>query len=158
ARPEHEGVVAGAAGQYVRSTAAVDIVVAAVADDGVDLRVADRLEVAAAGDDQALDISAERITDPRIHRVGALAGVLEDLVKASLDDVGVVAGAANHGVSPGATIDVVVAGVAVDRVVLRIADPLDVAAAGQRQRLQIGAQRKAHAGRDRIRAFAGVLE
>ena len=51
---------------------------------------------------QVLDVGAERVADAALHRVGALRRPLGDHVAGRVDHVGVVAGAADHGVVAGA--------------------------------------------------------
>ena len=141
------GVVAGAAVQHVVAGAAAEHVVAAVAGQRVVEGVAGGVDGAGAGQRQVLDVGAERVADARLHRVGAFAWPLPSPCRrAASDHVGVVAGAADHGVVAGAAVEHVVAGVAGERVVERVAGGVDVAGAGQRQVLDIGAERVADAG------------
>ena len=92
---DHVGVVAGAADHGVGAGAAVERVVAAVAGEDVGERVAGAVDVGAAGQGQVLDVGAERVADRRLHRVGALVERFRHHVAGVVDDVGVVAGAAD---------------------------------------------------------------
>ena len=108
------GVVAGAADHGVGAGAAVERVVAAVAGDDVGERIAGAVDVGAAGQGQVLDIGAERVGDRRLHRVGALVERLRHHVAGIVDDVGVVAGAADHRVGAGPAVKRVIARAAGD--------------------------------------------
>ena len=104
---------------------------------------------------QVLDVGAERVADAALHGVGALAGSLGDHVAGRVDHIGVVAGAADHGVVAGAAVEHVVAGVAGQRVVERVAGGVDGCRAGQRQVLDIGAERVADAALHGVGALPG---
>ena len=135
------GVVAEAAGHGVSTGAAVERVVAAVAGDDVGIAIAGAVDVGAAGQGQVVDIGAERVADRRLHHVGAFAESLGDRIADIIDDVGVIAEAAGHGVSAGAAVEGVVAAVAGDDVGIAVAGAVDVGAAGQGQVVDIGAER-----------------
>ena len=109
ARVADERVVAAAAGENV---------VAGIAGDDVGVAVAGAVDVAAAGQGQVLDIGAERVADRRLHRVGAAAyaGAFRRHVAGVVDHVGVVAGAADHGVGACAAVEGVVTRTAVERI------------------------------------------
>ena len=77
--------------------------------------------------DQGLDIRRQPVVDRREHRVVALAGVLDDGVAGIVDEVDVVAGAADHEVGAGAAVENIVAGVAEDRVAQAVAVALQSA-------------------------------
>ena len=121
-------------------------------------RIAGAVEVGGAGERQVLDIGAERIGDRGQHRVGALAGVLDHHVADIVDHVGVVAEPARHGVGAGAAVEDVVAGVAGEAVGQGIAGAVEVGGAGERQVLEVGAERIGDRGQHRVGAFAGVLD
>ena len=65
------------------------------------------LIAADAGEDQVLDLVLEIVAERGIDRVGAAAGRFDDDVEAVVDDVGVVAEAAAHGVGAGAAVELV---------------------------------------------------
>ena len=111
-----ESVVAAAASERVVAALAVERVVASVAGDDVGVAVAGTVDVAAASQRQVLDIGAERVADRRLHRVGARVERFRHHVAGVVDDVGVVAGAADHGVGAGPAVERVVARAAVDQV------------------------------------------
>ena len=85
---------------------------------------------------QELDLRTrrERVVDAGDDRVGALAHGLVHHVAGIVDEVGVVAGAAGHGVGTGAAVQRVVAGAADQRVVAGVADQgVGELVAGERQ-------------------------
>ena len=82
------------------------------------------------------------------------AGSFRHRIAGRIDDIGVVAGAAGHGVVAGAAVEHVVAAVAGQRVVEGVAGGVDGAGAGQRQVLDVGAERVADARLHRVGAFA----
>ena len=149
-------VVALAADQGVGAAAAVQRVVAGIAGDGVGAGIAGAIDVAAAGQRQVLEIGAEGEGDARLHEVGAFAGRFGDRV-AAVDDIDVVALAADQVVGAAAAIQRVVAGIAGDRVGTGVARAVDVAAAGQRQILDVRAENEADARLHEVGALAGVL-
>ena len=151
------GVDAGAADERVVAAAAGEDVVAGVAGDDVGVAVAGAVDVAAAGEGQVLDVGAERVGDRRLHRVGALVGRFRDHVAGVVDDVGVVAGAAVIVSAPAPPSRVLLPLLPVSDVVERVAGAVDVAAAGQRQVLDIGAERVADRRLHRVGAFAERL-
>ena len=147
---DHIGVVAEATDHRVGAGAAVENVVAAVAGEGVVEAVAGAVDVGAAGQGQVLDVGAERVGDRRLHRVGAFAERLRHHVAGVVDDIGVVADAADQEVGAQAAIERVVASaagehvdaaVAGEDVVEGVAGAVDVGAAGQGQVLDVGAER-----------------
>jgi hypothetical protein len=138
---DHIGVVAEAADHGVGAGAAIENVVAAVAGDRVGEAVAGAVDVAAAGQRQVLDIGADGVGDRRLHRVGARVEHLRHHVADVVDDIGVVAEAADHGVGAGAAVEDVVAAVAGDRVGEAVTGAADVGGATQGQVLDIGAER-----------------
>ena len=119
---DHVGVVAVAAGQRVRAYAAVEGVVAAVAGDDVGVAVAGAVDVGAAGQGQVVDVGAEREAHRRLHQVGAFAGIFGHHVAGVVDQIGVVAGTALHGVGARAAVEDVVAAAADERVGAGCAD------------------------------------
>ena len=108
------------------------------------------------GQRQVLDIGAERVADRGDDGVGAGVGGFRDHVAGIVDIVGVVAEAAGHAVGTGATVDDVVAFVAGDGVGEAVAGAVDIAGAGgERQVLDIGAERVADRGDDGVGAGVG---
>src|SRR5262249_54914634 len=89
-------------------------------------------------------------------RIGAGIGRLVDDVAGIVDDVGVVALAARHGVGTAGAVEAVVAVIAGDDVLAGVAGAGD-GGAGQRQVLDLRQRRQAEAerGRPRVGAFAG---
>ena len=148
ARIADERVVAAAAGENV---------VAGIAGDDVGVAVAGAVDVAAAGQGQVLDIGAERVADRRLHGVGALADEFRRQVAGIVDDVGIVADAAHHGVGAGATIEGVVAAVAGEDVGVTVAGAVEVGGPGQGEVVDIGAEREAHRRLHEVGAFAGIF-
>ncbi|CAF0856079.1 unnamed protein product [Rotaria sp. Silwood1] len=151
-------VVTDAADQLVGARTAVQHVGAAVAGDDVGQCVTGAVEVVGAGEDQVLDVVAEREADAGAHQIHALARRLDDDVAGVVDVVGVVARATCHRVGAQAAVDDVVVAVAGDLVGGRVAGGVDAVGAGQHQVFEVGAQRVGDAGADRVRAFAGVLD
>src|SRR5690606_8856388 len=112
----------------------------AVEDDGVDAAAAiERVVVGVAREfviftvthaasravkqDEIFDIGCQRVAAERgANGIGALTHTLGHDVSSIVDDIGVVAGAARHGVGTAATVDQVVAGIARERVVLGATD------------------------------------
>ena len=90
------GVIAAAADHQIDAAGAIDQVVAAVAIDRIGLVVAIGLQIGAALQDQALDISGERVVGGRKYGVIARVRALECRIGDVVDEVGVVAGAADH--------------------------------------------------------------
>ena len=100
------------------------------------------LMCADAGQRQVLDVGAERVADAACT-VSVPAPASRSPCRRRVDHIGVVAGAAAHGVGAGAAVEHVVAGVAGEGVVEGVAGAVDVAGAGQRQVLDVGAERVA---------------
>jgi hypothetical protein len=71
------------------------------------------------------------------HRVVALVCILDDHVAGVVDEVGVVAGAASHGVGAAAAVEQVRPGIAVERVGEGVAVALQVGIALQHQGLHV---------------------
>ncbi|CAH0312610.1 hypothetical protein SRABI130_05148 [Pseudomonas sp. Bi130] len=154
-----EGVGAGAAIQPVIAGPALQGVVVGVAEQGVVQVVADHGEVAEAGDGDIFDVLQVALTEidgaagqgrgvADVQQVVALVGgFLQQRQFAGLvEDIGVVAGAADQRVQPRATVEHVVAAVAGQHVVQGIADAGEVIAAGEGEVFQVGAQGPAHRG------------
>src|SRR5262249_37783347 len=115
-RVDEIDVVAGAADHHVVAAPAVKGVVAGVAGQRVVVGGAGGVDVAAAVEDDGLDVGADRIVDRGMDDVVALVGVLRDHVAGIVDHIGVVAGAPLHDVGAGPAIERVVAGVAGEKV------------------------------------------
>ena len=67
-------------------------------------------------------------------------GVLDHRVAGIVDEIGVVAGTAGHGVGAGTAVEQIVAGIAEERVGQTVAEALEVGAALQHQSLHVGRQ------------------
>ena len=102
-------VVAGAAEHRVGAGVAVEKIVAGVAGERVGVGVAVALQVGAARQGQVFDIRRQPVMRRRVHRVDAFVGALDDEVAGIVDDVGVVAGAADQHVAARAAVERVVA-------------------------------------------------
>ena len=109
-------VVAGAAIHHVGAGEAVEQVGAGVAEDRVVQAVAIALQVGAALQHQGLHVRRQPKVGGREYRIVALADILDDHVAGIIDEVGVVAGAADHGVGADPAVQEIVVGVAGDHV------------------------------------------
>ena len=102
-------------------------------------RIARAADVGGARQRQVLDIlTAEAEAHRTLHRVSALAALLDDDVIGIVDPVAVVARTADHSVGIGAAIEDIVARIAGEHVGQGVARGVDVAVAGQRQVLDVG--------------------
>jgi hypothetical protein len=108
---------------------AVQRVVAGIAEDRVGERVAGAAQVGGALLDQRFHVRRQDEVGRGEDGIVACAHVLDHLLEAVVDEVGVVAESADHGVGASAAIDQVVAAVAEDRICERIAEALEVGAA-----------------------------
>ena len=93
----------------------------------------------------------------RKDRVRSLAGILEHNVVGVVDEIEVVARAAEHDVGAAFAVEDVVARIAKERVGEAVAVTLQVRAALQHQRLDVGFERAVDRGEHSVVAFAGVL-
>ena len=100
----------------IGAAAAVDEVVAAVAEDRVGESIAEALQAGAALQHQRLHVVGEPIVDRGEHRAAPVPGALDHGVGDIVDKIGVVAETAGHDVGTGSAVDQVVASVAEDRV------------------------------------------
>src|SRR5205085_4005892 len=157
-------VVSGAAGELVRppaavqhviARAAVDLVGAAVADDGVGEAVAGAVDRGASGQGEVLDLGCERVGDRGLDQVCAAAGELDHRIQRIVHDIGVVARAAGEGVGPCPAIEDVVAGIAGDHVDRGVAGAVDVANAGESEILDLGGEGVGDGGGHAVDAAAG---
>ena len=98
------------------------------------------LIAADAGEDEVLDLGGDLVGDRGFDRVGAAAGGLDHHVEAVVDNIGIVADAALHGVGAGAAVELVGARIADQHIHDGVAGAVDVAGSGQRQILQLGGQ------------------
>ena len=135
-------VVAGAAEHGVGTRAAVEEVVAGVAVDQVGVAVAVALQVGIALQDQGVHVRRQPEVSRREHRIEAFARVLDHLIAGIVDEVHVVAGAAEHGVGTRAAVEEVVAGVAVHQVGVAVAVALQVGIALENQGFHVRRQPK----------------
>ncbi len=132
-------VVAGAAGHPVRARAAIQRIVAAEArerivagatDDAVVRGVADAGEIARPDEGQVFEIGRQREgIQSRLDGIGSAARPFNQHIAQAVDDIGVVAIAADHAVIAGAAIERVVAVVSNQRVVVTAAEEAIVARA-----------------------------
>src|SRR5262245_20241894 len=113
---EHEGVVAGRAGEHVGAGAAVERVAAGIAEDAVGQRVAGAVQVGIALQHQGLHVRRQRVVDDGKHRIAAFADVLEHKVSGVVHEVGVVTQAAGQDVGAGPAIEQIATGVAEERI------------------------------------------
>ena len=150
-------VVAQTARHRVDARAAIQHVVAAVAGQRVCEVVAGAIDRRGAGQDQVLDVGAELIRCRRLHQIGAAAGRLDDDVVRLIDDIGVVAEPARHRVRAGLAVEYVLAGIAEQRIVQAVAGAVEIGRAHQSELLEIGTQRPAEPGLDRVGALARRL-
>jgi hypothetical protein len=98
--------------------------------DGAERHIVEGLGIAGGvSERQVLDIGAERVADRRLHRVGARIERFRHHVADVVDDVGVVADAADHRVGTHAAAEGIVAGAAGERVGAGIAGERIVAGA-----------------------------
>ncbi len=123
------GVVAGAAFHGVGALTAVQQVVARIADQGVGLAIADRLDVGRTAQGNVLDIARDDEIDRRQDGIGAGIVAFGDLVASIVDHIGVVARTANHGVRAGAAIEQIIAGAAIEGVIAALT--IHIVAAGR---------------------------
>ncbi len=125
---------------------------------GVVQRIADAREVAGSLQHQGFHVRPQGVVDRGKHRIGAFAGILEHEVAGIVDEVGIVAEAADHRIGAGAAIEQVVAAVPEQRVRRSIAEALQVGSALQHQGLHIRRQRVVDRGEDCVSALAGALD
>src|SRR5262249_27602433 len=116
----------------------VQLVGAAVAGDVVAQDVARSVDVGRAGQRQVLDEVRQDEGDGAVHLVGAFAVELDDRIVAVVDRVGVVAGAADHGVGERPAVELVGAGVADEHVGELVAGGAEAAGPGQGHVLDAG--------------------
>src|SRR5262249_9221914 len=116
-RVDDVGVVAEAADHGILATLPVEQVVAGIAGQPVGEAIADAGEIARAGENQILDAGAEREADGTVDRVDAGASGLVHEIAGVIDPIGVVTGAAAHGVGAAAAVEDVGGGVADEEVV-----------------------------------------
>ena len=158
-----QGVTARAAVQAVVAVQAAEQVGAAVAREHVVHRIARAAEVGAARQGQVFEIGGQDEGHAGLHGVAAFSSGLNNLIGQGVDDIGVIAGAAGQGVGTGPAVQGVVAGqaaeavigtVAGQEVVQDVASAVDGVAAGEREVLDLGSQRRGEAGQHRVYAGA----
>ena len=113
--------------------------------------------MARTGEGQILHIRSQCVIDGRFHGIDALSRVLFHHVPSVVHHVGVVADAAAQGIGTQPPIKAVVAAVANDEVVERVACAIDVARSGQGQVLHVGRKHIADRRFNRVDAFIGVF-
>ncbi len=136
------GIVALASDHGVQAGATVELVVAIVTGQHVVLCVADTVDVGSAGKDEVFQVGTQGEGDRRTDDVdlaGQGAGLDHDIADV-VDDVGVVASAADHDVGAGTAVEDVVTRVAGDAVVQGVAGAIEIGGAEQVQPLDVGAQ------------------
>ena len=138
-------------------SAAVEDVVAAVAGEAVVEPIAGAVDIAGAGQDQVLDLVLEVVADRAVDDVGAAAGRLDDDVEAVVDEIGIVAAAADHGVAAGAAVEDVGARIAGEDVGEAVAGAVEVAGAGEDEPLDLGAENVVQRALDGVGAAARQL-
>ena len=121
--------------------AAIEHVVAGIAGQDVVERVAGAVDGGRCRSASGSRHWRQRVADAALDRVGAFAELSVDHVAGVVDHIGIVAGAADQRVVAGAAVEHVAAGVAGEDVVERVAGAVDGGRAGQRQVLDIGAER-----------------
>jgi hypothetical protein len=152
-----EVVVAAVARQRVVAVLAVERVAVVIADNLVGQRVAGAGAVGAARQRQVLDEVAEREGERTVDLLGALAGEFDDHVLVAVDLVGVVAGAAGHGVGADPAVELVGAAVADQQVVGVVAGGVERAGAGQGDVLDAVIDGTVEVDRDRcLHAIVGI--
>ncbi len=117
----HIEVVAVAAGHGVGAAQAVEHVGARISGEAVVAGVAGALEVGGSGEDEFLEMGAERQGQRALDAVEPLVGLFDDSVAVIVDDVGIVAEAADQKVLAGAAVEHVGALFAHDLVAARAA-------------------------------------
>ena len=131
-------VVAGAAVERVAADAAVEGVVLGSAGDDVVERVAGAGECCRAGIDQVLEVGTKRVGGGRrLHSISAGADAFGDHIADVVDDVGVVACAADEGVGTRAAVQRVIGASAGDDVAQSVAGAREGASADERQVLEV---------------------
>ena len=151
------GIASGAAEHDVGAGAAIDEIVAAIAIDDVRRGVAVALQVGAPLHHQGFHIRRQSEMGAREHRVRSLAGVLDHRIAGIVDEVDIVAGAAEHRIGAGAAVEQVAPGIAIDRVAQAVAVGLQVGASLQDQGLHVRRQPEMGGRIDRVGALARVL-
>src|SRR6185436_4273263 len=157
---DHVGVITQAARHGVGTESAVKYVVAIVAGERVIERIAGGVDVPGAGEGQVLQVRPEGEAYRGLHAVDAARHPgqgLDHLVEHVVHDIGVVARAPAHRVGASATVEQVVAGIAGERVVERIAGGVDVGRAGEYKVLDVVRQAIAHRGLHGVGAAGGIL-
>ena len=134
-------VVAGAADDRVAAVAAAERVGAGIADDHVVQAVAGAADGGGSGERQVFDADADDVGGRAQHLVDAGAGVQCD-VAGVVDDHGVVAVEAVHGVGARLAVENVVAIVARYDVAERVAGAFDIGSIDELQVLDFVAERK----------------
>ena len=125
-------VVAGPADHPIRARTTVQHVGAGIAGQDIGETVARSVDVTGALQREVLDIGRQRVAHRAPDTVDALVSHLHDGVAGGVDDVGVVARAARHGVGAFPTDQDVVAQITVQRVIVRISVD-DVVCSGAEQ-------------------------
>ena len=115
------GIVACTAGHCVGPFGTVNQVAAAIAYNGVVQGITSTIDVSRTGQFQVLNIVGQSIIDVRPDSISSLALKLGDLVTDIVHHIGVITEATHHGVCAYATVKQVIASVAGESIILRIA-------------------------------------
>src|SRR5262249_44270504 len=121
-------VVTGISLQRIVAAGAVEHVVPGVADDDVGQLVAVAVDVTHPRQGEVVDIGTQRIAiDRGLDLVGAAAGAFGNYISRDVDDIDIIAAAADQNVGTGAAIQHVVSGTTGDGVGERVAGTGEVA-------------------------------
>ena len=132
------GIVAEPAAHGVGTGAAVEEIVAGIAEQRVGQTIAEALQVGSALQHQGLDIRRQPIIDGGENSIVTLAGVLDHRIAGVVDKIGIIAEPAAHGIGAGAAVEEIVAGIAEERVGQTVAEALKVRAALEHESLHVG--------------------
>ncbi len=138
---------------------AIENVVAGVTGDDVVERVTSAVEVVAATQNQVLQVGAQGPVQRSIDRVDFAergAGFNDDIA-CVVDEVSVIASAADQGVGARVAVENVVAGVTGQHVIEGVTGKVEVGGAQQNAVLDVGGQGVADGGADHVVAFTGQL-
>ncbi len=154
------GIVASAALQRIAEGAAIQHVIAAIADDGVGIVIAGPVDIGRPGQGQIFKIPVNRKIEGHrtLDQIYAIARFRHDIAN-GIDDIDVAAIAAVHYIVAGAAIEGIGVESTNDDVVERIPRAAEVCrGASQGQVFEIGAERIAHGAQHRVGAFVRILD
>ncbi len=104
-----QGVAPGLTVEEVVTVEAPDAVIAAIAEQDIGKRVAGSAAVGRARQPQVIEIGAQGIAEAGIDDVGAFSGILDDHIVDVVDDIGIVARAADHQIRTRLAVEIIVA-------------------------------------------------